>query len=71
MLRIKFLKILLAMALIWLQFLIHWSGCRQSINTIYQQSLKKFRVEGLPGINLNEIAAKIYEKIKPYNEVHK
>ena len=65
--RIRFLEILLVMALILLQFLIHWSGCRQSIKTI--STIKKdFRVEGLPDINLNKIAAKIYEKIKPYNE---
>ena len=45
------------------------------LQTIYKYDIstikKKFRVEGLPGINLNEIAAKIYEKIKPYNEAHK
>ena len=45
------------------------------LQTIYKYDIstikKQFRVEGLPGINLNEIAAKIYEKIKPYNEAHK
>jgi hypothetical protein len=45
------------------------------LQTIYKYDIstikKKFRVEGLPGINLNEIAAKIYEKIKPYNAAHK
>ena len=45
------------------------------MQTIYKNELstikKDFRVEGLPDINLNEIAAKIYEKIKPYNEVYK
>ena len=45
------------------------------MQTIYKYDIstikKNFRVEGLPDINLNEIAAKIYEKIKPYNEVYK
>ncbi len=45
------------------------------MQTIYKYDIstikKNFRVDGLPDINLNEIAAKIYEKIKPYNEVYK
>ena len=45
------------------------------MQTIYKYDIstikKNFRVEGLPDINLNEIAAKIYKKIKPYNEVYK
>ena len=44
------------------------------MQTIYKNDIstikKDFRVEGLPDINLNKIAAKIYEKIKPYNEVY-
>ena len=58
------------MALILLQFLIRWIW----MQTIYKNDIstikKDFRVEGLPDINLNQIAAKIYEKIKPYNEVY-
>ena len=49
-------------SLVWMQTIYNYD-----ISTIK----KKFRVEGLPDINLNEIAAKIYEKIKPYNEVYK
>ena len=48
-------------ALIWLQ-------------TIYNYDLtaseKKFRVEGLPDIDLNEIAIAVYKKVKPYNAVY-
>jgi hypothetical protein len=49
-------------ALIWLQ-------------TIYDYELsateKEFRVEGLPDIDLNEIAATVYKRVAPYNAVYR
>ena len=47
-------------ALMWLQ-------------TIYGydvSTLKKQRVMGLPEVDLNEIAVKVYKKIKPFNAVY-
>jgi len=47
-------------ALIWLQ-------------TIYNydlSSLTKQSVNGLPAIDLNEIAAKVYKKIPQYNDIY-
>ena len=44
------------------------------LQTIYNydiSDLKKQRVKGLPDIDLNEIAAKTYKKIIPFNEVYK
>jgi hypothetical protein len=44
------------------------------LQTIYDydiSTLKKQRVEGLPHVDLNEIAAKIYKKIIPFNAVYK
>jgi hypothetical protein len=45
------------------------------MQTIYKYDIstikKDYRVAGLPNINLNEIAAKVYKKIQPYNEIYK
>jgi hypothetical protein len=47
-------------ALIWLQ----------TIYDVNVAKLKKQRVPGLPDVDLNEIAAKVYKKIPPFNAVY-
>ena len=45
------------------------------IQTIYKYDIssiqKEYRVDGLPDINLNEIAQIVHKKIKPYNAIYK
>jgi len=48
-------------SLIWMQTIYNYD-----ISTIG----KKYRAQGLPDIDLNEIAAKVYKKVQPYNSIY-